>query len=357
MLAKGGDAAIHRDCITNRVERSDVLLMGSEKTFNLLVAHLHAQPFSLPRIADEIKDAIRNYGASFPRTPPEDKLPERLKPFYSALRTRTLVMGILNVTPDSFSDRGLYGDAEAAIRHGLQMAEDGADVIDVGGESTRPGAQAVTAEEELARVIPIVEALADQIRTPISIDTYKPEVARAALDAGAGIINDIMGLADPEMRALSAERRTPSIIMHMKGTPRTMQEDPVYEDVVSEIMAFLRERVEAVVGAGLPREYLIVDPGIGFGKTAEHNLEIIRKLADFKSLGLPILIGPSRKAFIGKVLGDLPPTERLEGTAAAVALSIANGANIVRVHDVKEMVRVARVSDAVVRAVDKTVSA
>jgi dihydropteroate synthase len=357
MLAKGGDAAIHRDCITNRVERSDVLLMGSEKTFNLLVAHLHAQPFSLPRIADEIKEALRSYTAPSPQIPAESELPERLKPFYSALRTRTAVMGVLNVTPDSFSDGGLYADTDAAIRHGLRMSEDGADVIDVGGESTRPGAEAVSAEEELSRVIPVIQALCDQTGIPISVDTYKPEVAREALDAGAGIINDIMGLADPEMRSLAAERRVPSILMHMKGTPRTMQEDPVYEDVISEIMAFLRERVEAVVGAGLPREYLIVDPGIGFGKTAEHNLEIIRKLADLKSIGLPILIGPSRKAFIGKVLGDLPPTERLEGTAAAVALSIANGANIVRVHDVKEMVRVARVSDAVVRTVDKSLSA
>lgn len=349
MLSKGGDAAIHHDCITNRVERSDVLLMGSEVAFNRVVADLHAQPFSLPHIADQISRAIGCYKSAGPRTPADEELPARLRPFYSALRERTLVMGILNVTPDSFSDGGLYRDTEAAIGHGVQMVEDGADVIDVGGESSRPGAEPLSVEEELSRVIPVIEALAQRVQAPVSIDTYKPEVARAALDAGASMVNDITGLADADMRALAAERKVPAVVMHMKGTPRTMQKNPVYADVVSEIMAFLRERVAAAVAAGLPEEFVIVDPGIGFGKTAEHNLEIIRKLADFKSLGLPILIGTSRKAFIGKVLGGLPSGERLEGTAATVALSIANGANIVRVHDVKEMVRVARTADAVVK--------
>ena len=354
MLAKGGDAAIHRDCLTNRVERSDVLLMGTEKVFNQLVENLRAQPFSLPGLADEIGKAIEAYGRPVPLIPADEKLPDRLRSFYSALRERTLVMGILNVTPDSFSDGGLYRDTEAAIEHGVRMAADGADVIDVGGESSRPGAEPVPLEEELSRVIPVIRALAERVEAPISIDTYKPEVARAALDAGASVINDITGLADPDIRALAAERKVPAVIMHMKGTPRTMQENPVYEDLISDIMQFLRERAGEAVAAGLPEEFLIVDPGIGFGKTVEHNLEIIRKLGDFKSLGLPILIGTSRKAFIGKVLGGLSPTERLEGTAAAVALSIANGANIVRVHDVKEMVRVARMTDAVIREVPET---
>ena len=349
MLSKGGDAAIHHDCITSRVERSDVLLMGSEAAFNRVVADLHAQPFSLSHIADQISRAIECYKSAGPRTPADEELPARLRPFYSALPERTLVMGILNVTPDSFSDGGLYRDTEAAIVHGVQMVEDGADVIDVGGESSRPGAEPVPLEEELSRVVPVVEALAQRVQAPVSIDTYKPEVARAALDAGASMVNDITGLADADMRALAAERKVPAVVMHMKGTPRTMQENPVYEDVVSEIMAFLRERIALAVEAALPEEFVIVDPGIGFGKTAEHNLEIIRKLADFKSLGLPILIGTSRKAFIGKVLGGLAADERLEGTAATVALSVANGANIVRVHDVKEMVRVARTADAVVK--------
>ena len=349
MLSKGGDAAIHRDCITNRVERSDVLLMGSEAAFNWVVADLRAQPFSLPRLADEIAHAIERFKSASPRTPAGDELPERLRPFYSALRERTLVMGVLNVTPDSFSDGGLYRDREAAVAHGVRMANDGADVIDVGGESSRPHAESVPLQEELSRVKPVIQALAERTQTPISIDTYKPDVARAALDAGASIINDITGLADPDTRRLATERKAPCVIMHMKGTPQTMQENPVYEDVVSEIMAFLRERISLAVEAGVPEEYLIVDPGIGFGKTAEHNLEIIRKLGDLKSLGLPILIGPSRKAFIGKALGGVPAAERLHGTAATVALSIANGANIVRVHDVKEMVQVARMADAVVR--------
>ncbi|MDI6828489.1 MAG: dihydropteroate synthase, partial [Armatimonadota bacterium] len=179
--------------------------------------------------------------------------------------------------------------------------------------------------------------------------TYKPEVARTALDAGASIINDITGLADPLMRKLAAERQVPVVIMHMRGSPQTMQDNPVYEDLISEIMDFLRQRVDQTVEAGLKEEYIIIDPGIGFGKTAEHNLEIIRRLGDFRSLGFPILIGPSRKSFIGKILGDILPTERMEGTAASVAISIANGANIIRVHDVKQMVKVARMADAISR--------
>ena len=263
--------------------------------------------------------------------------------------SRPLIMGILNITPDSFYPGSRYQDAARAVEKALEMVEQGADIIDIGGESSRPGAEPLPLDEELSRVIPVIESLAARTSIPISIDTYKPEVARAALDAGAGIINDITGLADERMRALAAERKTPSIIMHMLGDPRTMQENPVYQDVVSEIMAFHRERIALAVEAGLPREYLIVDPGIGFGKTAEHSLEILRKLRDFKSLGLPILIGTSRKAFIGKALGGAAPSERIFGTAATVALSIQNGANIIRVHDVSEMSQVVRMTDAVVR--------
>lgn len=335
MLSKGGDAAIHRDCITGKVDRSDVLLMGSEAVFNRVTADLHAQPFDLPGIAEEIRKAIRNYQGQ----PTMPRLPK--------MGERTLIMGILNVTPDSFSEGGLYQDQDAAVQHGIQMAEDGADVVDIGGESSRPGSEPVSLDEELSRVIPVIEALAKQVSIPISIDSYKPEVARAALDARASIINDISGLADERMRSLAAERKAPAVIMHMKGTPRNMQENPEYDDVVSEIMAFFRERIALAVEAGLPEEYLIIDPGIGFGKTLEHNLEIIRNLADFKSLGRPILIGTSRKAFIGKILGGLPPTERLQGTAATVAISIMNGASIVRVHDVKAMAQVAKMADEI----------
>ena len=347
MLAKGGDCAIHRDAITHKVERSDCLLMGTEKAFGYVLADLRAQPFELARLADEIETALENSKRAVPLTPPDDELPDRLRPFYSSLRVRTVIMGILNVTPDSFSDGGLYADAADPIAHGVMMVEEGADVIDVGGESTRPGAEPVSAEEEMRRVVWVIETLARETQVPISVDTYKPEVAHAALSAGASIINDITGLADERMRTLAAERKAPVIIMHMQGTPRSMQENPVYDDVVSEIMAFMRERIASAVEAGLPREYIILDPGIGFGKTAEHNLEIIRKLGDFKSLGLPILIGTSRKAFIGKALGGVPPTERIFGTAATVAVGIMNGANIIRVHDVKEMSQVARMTDAV----------
>lgn len=348
MLSKGGDCAIHRDAITHKVERSDCVLMGSEKAFSHLFDDLRAQPFDLPSLAEEIQHAIENVKRTEPLTPSDEVLSERLRRFYAAVRTRTAIMGILNVTPDSFSDGGQHATTESAVEHGLRMADDGADVLDIGGESSRPGAEPVSLDDELARVIPVIEALRNQTQTPISIDTYKPEVARAALDAGADIINDITGLADAGMRSLAAERRCPVVVMHMLGDPRTMQENPTYEDVISEIMAFLRERIGLAVEAGLPRELLIMDPGIGigFGKTAEHNVEILRKLRDFRSLGLPILIGTSRKAFIGKALGGVPSSERIFGTAATVALSIANGANIIRVHDVKEMSQVARMADA-----------
>ncbi len=347
MLSKGGDCAIHRDAITHKLERSDVLMMGTQKAFVQVIESLRIQPFGLKRLADEIQTAMENVKRTSPITPPDVELPARLRPLYSALRERTVIMGILNVTPDSFSDGGLYASREAAIEHGLQMVADGADVLDIGGESSRPGAEPVPLDEELARVIPVIEALASRSETPISIDTYKPEVAQAALDAGASIINDITGLADERMRALAGERKAPTIIMHMRGTPQTMQSDTEYADLISEIMAYFRERIALAVEVGLPEEYIILDPGIGFAKTAEQNMEIIRKLADFKSLGLPILMGTSRKAFIGKALGGLPAPERVFGTAATIALSIQNGANIIRVHDVAPMAQVARMTDAI----------
>lgn len=349
MLSKGGDAAIHRDCITNRVDTTDVLLMGTEKTLLEVANSLRAQPFSLKQVAEDLEQVVYNYKRPSPFTPLDDELAEPLRSFYQALRVRTLIMGILNVTPDSFSDGGCYQDPVDAIAHGISMVSHGADCIDVGGESSRPGSLPVSVSEELSRVCPVIEGLAKEVSVPISIDTCKPEVARAALDLGASIINDITGLANTEMRRLAAERRCPVIVMHMQGTPQTMQESPVYNDVVSEVMGFLRERVSDVVAAGLPKEYVIVDPGIGFGKTTEHNLQILRNLRDFRSIGVPVLIGTSRKGFIGKLLGNLPVDERVFGTAATVALAAANGVNIVRVHDVRAMVQVARLSDAVIR--------
>lgn len=263
------------------------------------------------------------------------------------LTRRTHIMGILNVTPDSFSDGGLYLDTDKAVERSFEIEKEGADMIDIGGESTRPGALPLSPEEELSRVIPVIEKLKSRLRIPISIDTYKAEVAREAIKAGASIINDISGLRfDPEMATVAAEYDVPVVIMHIKGTPRDMQINPVYQDLIGEILHFLEEGISIALKAGVDDDMIIIDPGIGFGKTFEHNLEIINRLDKFRSLGMPILLGPSRKSFIGKIL-DLPPGDRLEGTAAAVAIGIMKGTSIVRVHDVSSIVRVARVVDAI----------
>jgi dihydropteroate synthase len=259
-------------------------------------------------------------------------------------------MGILNITADSFSDGGLFLDKSAAIKRALRMAEDGADIIDIGGESTRPGSEPVTVEEELGRTIPVIEAIAKKIDIPISIDSYKAEVAKRALDAGASMVNDISGLRyDPAMPKVVSAYKVPVVIMHIKGKPKDMQKNPRYEALIPEVLDYLREGIRFASETGIAEDMIVVDPGIGFGKTFEQNLDIIHNLHEFTLFEKPVLIGASRKAFIGKILGDKPPGERLEGTAAAVAISIMNGANIIRVHDVKEMVRVAKVADAIKR--------
>jgi dihydropteroate synthase len=263
---------------------------------------------------------------------------------------RTYIMGILNVTPDSFADGGLYFDKSSAIERAYQIVEEGADIIDIGGESTRPGSEPISIEEELRRTIPVIEAIAGKIKVPISIDTYKSEVAKAALDVGASMVNDISGLRfDPKMPEVVSEYKVPVVIMHIRGKPKDMQQDPVYEALIPEITDYFRMGMKIATQTGTSEDKIIIDPGIGFGKTSEHNLEIINNLREFTPFKKPILVGLSRKAFIGKILGDASPTERLEGTAAAVSISIINGANIVRVHDVKEMVKVAKVADAVKR--------
>jgi dihydropteroate synthase len=263
---------------------------------------------------------------------------------------KTYIMGILNITPDSFADGGLYFDESAAIERAYQIVEEGADIIDIGGESTRPGSEPISIDEELRRTIPVIEAISKHIKIPISIDTYKSEVAKRALDAGASMVNDVSGLRfDPKMPKVVSEYKVPVVIMHIKGKPRNMQENPVYEALIPEIMDYLRIGIATARGAGISEDKIIIDPGIGFGKTSDHNLEIINNLREFTLLEKPILIGPSRKVFIGKILGDAPVTERLEGTAAAVAISIMNDANIIRVHDIKEMIRVVKVADAVKR--------
>ena len=264
--------------------------------------------------------------------------------------TRSYLMGILNVTPDSFSDGGEFFDASRAVEHALAMAEEGADILDVGGESTRPGSDEVPAEEEIGRVVPVIEQVAKWTAVPVSVDTNKAAVARAALEAGASLVNDVSALRfDPEMAEVVAAAGVPLVVMHMRGVPRTMQAGPIhYEDLLGEIAAFLEEALQRAAAGGVSRNKVIVDPGIGFGKTPEHNLMIINRLAELKRLGRPILLGPSRKAFIGKILG-VEVDERLFGTCAAVTAAVINGADIVRVHDVGPLRQVAAVADCIAR--------
>ncbi len=259
-------------------------------------------------------------------------------------------MGILNVTPDSFSDAGVHFDAARAIDRAFEMADEGADIIDIGGESTRPGSDPLPAEEELRRTVPVIEKLAKGLNIPLSIDSYKAEIARRALDAGASIVNDISGARfDPDMPKVLAEYKVPAVLMHIRGNPKSMQVNPTYAALIPEIIDSLKSSVMRVLDAGVREEMIIIDPGIGFGKTFEHNLAILNNLDAFAAMGRPLLVGPSRKAFLGRILGGAPPRERVEGTAAAVAISIMKGANIIRVHDVKEMAKVARVADAIKR--------
>jgi dihydropteroate synthase len=258
----------------------------------------------------------------------------------------TKLMGVVNVTPDSFSDGGLYLDPGAAIAHGRELVAAGAEILDVGGESTRPGAEAVPEEEELRRVVPVIEGLA-AAESQISIDTSKATVAAAALDAGAAIVNDVTALrGDGEMAALCAERGVTVVLMHMRGRPRTMQDDPRYNDVVAEVKAFLAERLEVATAAGIAEEKVWLDPGIGFGKTAAHNMELLRRLGELRDLGRPLVIGTSRKSFIGRVDGSAAG-ERLGGTIASSVLAAAEGAEVLRVHDVAEVRQALTVASAI----------
>jgi dihydropteroate synthase len=277
-----------------------------------------------------------------PIAPHDLRVGERLLPTSS----RCLVMGIVNVTPDSFADGGRHLDHRAAVAHGLQLAAEGADLLDVGGESTRPGASYVAEAVELDRVLPVVETLAAATEVPVSIDTRKAAVARAALAAGAAVVNDVSaGRDDPELLDVAAEAKAPLVLMHMQGTPATMQDDPRYGDVLAEVEAFLQERCEAAEAAGVAPDALVVDPGIGFGKRDEHNYALLDGLARLTRLGHPVLVGTSRKGFIGRAL-DLPTEERLEGTAATVVWAVERGTRIVRVHDVGPMARTVRMTEA-----------
>ena len=317
--------------------RADLVVMGAAEELSAVASQAAGE------VGRRMSAALQGF-----LLPPERTL--RCRGREVPLGEKTLIMGVINVTPDSFSGVGLYGNVAAAIEQGKQMVADGADILDAGGESTQPGAEPVSVEEEIARVRPVISGLAAETGALVSIDTYKSAVAREALTAGASLVNDISGLhADESMAQVAAEAGAAVVVMHIRGTPRDMQKDPRYADVIGEISDYLEEGIERAEAAGLARDQLVVDPGFGFGKQVEHNLELLRRLREFRCLGCAVMIGTSRKSAIGKLLGDLPPNQRLEGTAATVALAIAAGADIVRVHDVREMARVVRVADAVVR--------
>ena len=329
-LGVGAEAAVSKDVSRFARGRSDALLMATHRQLETLLAKLLSQPFGLPGISGKITAALSNYEKKSFKL---DCCGKILK-----LGKRPLVMGIINVTPDSFSDGGLFLKADDAVEQALRLESEGADIIDIGGESSRPGSAGISLKEERQRVIPIIRRLAKKLRIPISIDSSKSEVARAAIEAGAVIINDISALRFEKgrMAKIAAGSKVPVILMHMLGQPKTMQKKPVYRDVVGDISDFLSERVRFALDSGIRAEKIILDPGIGFGKTLEHNLEILKRLKEFKVLGFPLVVGTSRKAFIGKILNKDRPSDRGNGTLAAVIWTALNGANILRVHDVKQ---------------------
>ena len=331
MLSKGGEAATHWEVLKGRSNTS-VFLFGTIAQYRKLLPKLKLQPFRLPLLAKELEVVLDNLEAE-----------EKVRPLKSGGREiiigrRTLVMGILNVTPDSFSDGGSYTDPQAAVDRALEIEEQGADILDIGAESTRPGFEPVPADEELARLLPVLDRVAEKVKIPISIDTYKSSTAMAALEHGASIINDISGGGDSSMHSTVAKYDVPMILMHC--------ERETTSDIMEGLIFTLKQKKEKAMEAGIREEQIILDPGIGFAKTVKENLDIINRLDALKALGCPVLIGTSRKSVIGKVL-NVPPQERLHGTSATVTAAILRGAGIVRVHDVKEMVQVARMTDAI----------
>jgi len=337
MHAVGGDAAIEETAWAGAHKETPAVIMGTRRQFKDALRSLEKEGPEGEVLAEVLAETFDHYNR---------------RDFVLHTRAGELrlgqgppaIMGILNVTPDSFSDGGSFLQPAAAVDHARRMADEGAGVIDVGGESTRPGSPPVDADEELRRIMPVITAIVREVRCPISVDTSKAAVARQALGAGAAIVNDVTALSgDPDMAGVVAESGCPVVLMHMKGTPLTMQKSPFYADLMGEITAFLRRAIDAAVSAGVDREQIIVDPGIGFGKTVNHNLRILLRLKELSSLGRPILVGPSRKSFVGRML-SLPVGERIFGTAAAVAMAAASGAAMLRVHDVKEMRQVAAVA-------------
>ncbi|MFH1784466.1 MAG: dihydropteroate synthase [bacterium] len=340
MLSIGGEVAVPAGILEFKGGSSRVLMTGTLKHYNLLISKLKIQPFGLVHLAGQISNTLkeREKGKTFNLKCGKYRLKLGAKP---------RVMGVLNITPDSFSDGGRFDNIDAALRHAEDMVKAGADIIDIGGESSRPGARSVELKEELRRVIPVIKKIAKNIKVPISIDTYKSRVAREALENGASIVNDISALRfDRSMASVVASYGVPVVLMHMQGMPRNMQNNPRYNDVVEDIIEFLRQRVNFAVKKGVKEEQIIVDPGIGFGKKLEHNLRIIKNLKNFAILGRPVLFGPSRKRFIGDILG-VGTEDREEGTLASCVVGALNGAHILRVHDVGKVVRALKVFEAI----------
>lgn len=341
-LSKGGEAAVSAKVASLTGDITDVLLMGTTEQLLRISKGLMRQYFDLPEIGKKISQVLSAKEASGDKT-------LRLGRHSLILGAKTYVMGILNITPDSFSDGGEHETTDLAVEHAWSLVKQGADIIDIGGESTRPGSDPVPTEEEIRRVIPVIKRLGQDFPIPISVDTYKSEIAEAAIAAGAHMINDISSLSmDPRLGEVVAKAGVPIVLMHMKGRPKDMQKNPEYESVVSEVIKSLLTAADEAKNYGISNDNILIDPGIGFGKTRIHNLELLRKLKELKNLGYPVVLGTSRKAFIGKTLG-LSTGDRIEGTAATVALAVASGIDIVRVHDVKYMARVARMADAIVR--------
>jgi dihydropteroate synthase len=326
MLALGGDAAVARGTVACSIVRTDAILIGTDKQLHLLCEKLKAQPFGLPGLA-----VVLNHLLVDIIQPPERWITSRRE----LSLEKPLIMGILNLTPDSFSDGGLFSNPDCAVEHALRMEAEGADIIDIGGESTRPGAKLISADLESGRIMPVIERLSGRLSCAISVDTWKSSVASAAISGGAEIINDISGFKfDPQMPSVAAKCNAAAVLMHTRARPDEMQRNTTYVDLMSEITEELRDCVSRAVDAGVSRDRIAIDPGFGFAKDASGNLELLRRLSELKSLGFPILIGTSRKSFIGTVLGKAIASERLYGTLATVALSVANGASILRVHDV-----------------------
>jgi dihydropteroate synthase len=339
LLAAGADSAHARGVADLTVRDTRVVMLGTVGQYRRVLPKLRRQPFLLSQVGQAIDSALHHYTSHTPR-----KLPTPHHPLTVGDRVR--VMGIVNITPDSFSDGGRFEDSAQAIEHAATLALEGADIVDLGGESTRPGARPTSPKEEWRRVGPVLEGVLERVEVPVSIDTRHAEVARKALDAGADIINDVSGLGSPAMRRLVARTGVPAILMHMRGTPATMQDHTRYQDLRQEVFSELGDRVDRALAGGVRPEQILLDPGLGFSKTPVQSLDLLRHVGEFRSLGFPLVVGASRKSFLGWALGGLPLEARFEASLTAAVVAALQGAEVVRVHDVQATVRAVRLVDA-----------